>query len=52
METKCISSVGGGFFSISQLLRVVIYAMVIPSVKLVALIVAEIWRDSEDWEKI
>mmetsp|Transcript_5154 Transcript_5154/g.12254 ORF Transcript_5154/g.12254 Transcript_5154/m.12254 type:complete len:523 (+) Transcript_5154:41-1609(+) len=27
---------------------VVIYAMVIPSVKLVALIVAEIWRDSED----
>ncbi|OLQ10422.1 hypothetical protein AK812_SmicGene5869 [Symbiodinium microadriaticum] len=27
---------------------VVIYAMVIPSVKLIALIVAEIWRDSED----
>ena len=27
--------------------RVVLYAMVIPSVKLIALILAEIWRDSE-----
>ncbi|CAE7180476.1 unnamed protein product [Symbiodinium pilosum] len=31
---------------------VVLYAMVIPSVKLIALILAEIWRDSEDPRKV